>query len=217
MNFVKNQISKNIYPFGYQDSYRRAFSAIFLKDKGRAYAEESDLPQYQSRMDFLNVYTGKPQQHNTLSPSTYKPTMAKDPNAQYYRINDDEAFAKYLLETIKSDPEAGDQFKIHPSLQPLRSQNQEGVPFDPNNRPILDYVQNPDDTRWIDMNYWANMGTYVKSLGKDEKGKYVSYYDKWDIEPMDFGTPFELYDRIYYTVDGNGNAVRVYPSESPSR
>jgi hypothetical protein len=45
---------------------------------------------------------------------------------------------------------------------------------------------------------------YTVSLGEDEKGTYLSYYDKWDLAvPTEesgrgFGRAFEIYDRIYY-------------------
>lgn len=55
------------------------------------------------------------------------------------------------------------------------------------------------------------MGSFKVSKGNDEKGDYISYYDKWDLSPFDFknpinkkeittdfGKPFEIYDRIYY-------------------
>ena len=50
------------------------------------------------------------------------------------------------------------------------------------------------------------MGTYTIDRGEDERGPYISYYDKWDLDhPLaqlaasrGVGTPFELYDRIYY-------------------
>ena len=58
----------------------------------------------------------------------------------------------------------------------------------------------------------TGLGTYTRSLGEDEKGKYMSYYDEWDISPignksgkngkdqtMGIGTPFSVYDRRYYT------------------
>ena len=204
MNFVKNQIAKNINPFSYRDPYKRAVSAIFSKEEGRERSETSDDPAIQSRMDFLRLYTGEPQQHNTLSESTYKPTNAKDPNAKYYRINNNEEFVNYLLKTIRNDPNRGDEFfKYAPHAK-----------YDPYNAPLRGMVQNPEDTRWLDHLNETNLGTYIKSLGQDELGKYVSYYDKWDIEPRDFGTPFELYDRIYYTIDENGNAVRVIPNQT---
>jgi hypothetical protein len=48
------------------------------------------------------------------------------------------------------------------------------------------------------------MGNYKISRGVDEKGHFISYYDKWklDIGPEKnggfIGKPFEIYDRIYY-------------------
>ena len=58
----------------------------------------------------------------------------------------------------------------------------------------------------------TGLGIYTRSLGEDEKGKYMSYYDEWDISPignksgkngkdqtMGIGTPFSVYDRRYYT------------------
>jgi len=48
--------------------------------------------------------------------------------------------------------------------------------------------------------YAGVMGNYNLSKGVDpETGReYVSYRDKWDIDPVDFGKPFEIYDRIYF-------------------
>jgi hypothetical protein len=48
--------------------------------------------------------------------------------------------------------------------------------------------------------YAGVMGNYNLSKGIDpETGReYVSYRDKWDIDPVDFGKPFEIYDRIYF-------------------
>jgi hypothetical protein len=44
------------------------------------------------------------------------------------------------------------------------------------------------------------MGNYNLSKGIDpETGReYLSYRDVWDIDPVDFGKPFEIYDRIYF-------------------
>ena len=41
------------------------------------------------------------------------------------------------------------------------------------------------------------MGDFTISAGKDKKGTYLSFYDKWDLSPVNFGKPFEIYDRIY--------------------
>ena len=200
MNFIKNQLANNLTPAGYEfggggGDKMRALKAIFREEPERKAFENANTPQAQSRMDFFNLYTGKPQKNNTLIPSTYKPSQSKDGDASYYKIAQDNEFVKYLLSTI-SDGEF-----IIPNQK---------ITSDKYRQPV-----NDSSTRWIDHLGETNMGTYTKSLGEDEFGKYVSYYDKWDIEPRDFGTPFELYDRIYYKLDENGKAVRVFPGVSP--
>lgn len=48
------------------------------------------------------------------------------------------------------------------------------------------------------------MGNVTVSLGEDEHGSYISYYDKWDLNlPTEVsgrgvGRSFEIYDRMYY-------------------
>ena len=64
----------------------------------------------------------------------------------------------------------------------------------------------------------SGLGTYTVSLGEDENGKYISYYDDWDINPtrglsakykvpflenigdiVPGSHPFTVYGRRYYT------------------
>jgi hypothetical protein len=69
----------------------------------------------------------------------------------------------------------------------------------------------------------TGLGTYTRSLGQDEKGKYMSYYDEWDISPIGnkqgkngkdqtfgIGTPFSVYDRRYYTDEEAAHIVSEY-------
>lgn len=45
------------------------------------------------------------------------------------------------------------------------------------------------------------LGHYQVTKGKDRRGNYVAYYDKWDLNVPHadkIGHPFEVYDRIYY-------------------
>ena len=50
--------------------------------------------------------------------------------------------------------------------------------------------------------YDRELGHFKMALGHDEKGYYISYHDVWNLEPggisLDFGKPFEIYDRIYF-------------------
>jgi hypothetical protein len=76
----------------------------------------------------------------------------------------------------------------------------------------------------------AGLGSYTVSIGEDDKGKYISYYDDWDINPFKGinaeyhipiisnvenivpGThPFTVYGRRYYT---NEDVNRINNSKS---
>jgi hypothetical protein len=71
--------------------------------------------------------------------------------------------------------------------------------------------------------YDVGLGDYTVNKGKDDRGEYISYYDKWDINPfgqgknapdvsLGIGKPFDLYDRIYYKDYGDGNKKKMYYS-----
>jgi len=65
------------------------------------------------------------------------------------------------------------------------------------------------------------------TLGKDTRGNYISYYDKWDMNPLnlklfnkeittDVGKPIELYDRIYYKDYETGRKQMYYSDKELS-
>lgn len=57
------------------------------------------------------------------------------------------------------------------------------------------------------------LGQYKIDAGKDERGPYISYYDKFDLDSVapplgatldrTFGNPFEIYNRVYYDPSTN--------------
>lgn len=71
----------------------------------------------------------------------------------------------------------------------------------------------------------AVLGNYTVSRGEDENGTYLSYYDVWDLNPVDnipgvrdvvYGAqslagvnPPEVYGRIYVDTDDKGNIIGV--------
>ena len=85
-------------------------------------------------------------------------------------------------------------------------------------RDILNMVQNPDWKGSLDElkeKYGRVLGRYTINKGEDEKGKYISYYDVWDLNPYrgkskvaDIAStagqyfagvkPAEIYGRVYY-------------------
>ena len=82
---------------------------------------------------------------------------------------------------------------------------------------IDNYNATGKNTVLIDGN-GAGLGSYTVSMGQDENGKYISYYDDWDINPfkginsrfnipvlsniediVPGSNPFTVYGRRYYT------------------
>ena len=49
---------------------------------------------------------------------------------------------------------------------------------------MLDRQRITGKNSWFVTGNGGGLGTYTLSLGEDEKGKYISYYDDWDINPF---------------------------------
>ena len=106
-------------------------------------------------------------------------------------------------------PQVNNTFSIS-DYTPSISQDENTTYYKLNNKEnqkLLAYLDSDSNTDYDDV-----MGNYKLDKGEDERGKYLSYYDKWDLNPLnlknpitgneitaDFGKPFEIYDRIYYT------------------
>lgn len=83
-------------------------------------------------------------------------------------------------------------------------------------RMLYEALMNPKKNFVVD-DYGSSfvMGNYTIGKGQDEKGKYISYYDDWDLSPHSaagsdeshgIGKPFTLYDRRYYA-DAEAKAI----------
>jgi hypothetical protein len=202
-SFVDEKLHRNLNPVGYGSIPRmlnRLGEAIIYNDPSRT-REMSDQyakkgrPDKQRRLDAWYLYQGYPQRFNTFSISKNKPSASENNNASYYSINNPK-IQNELLNLIKIKPK--EDVLVFPDA-PLEEYKKEA--FD------RDAVNNI-------------MGRYKLGLGKDDKGKYISYYDNWDLAPISqnvnmdyFGKPFEIYDRIYYK-DENGKAIPIDPSEA---
>ena len=155
----------------------------------------SDVAVETERQDLLNLMLGLDQKYNSIEPAIYKPTRSKDADAKYYR-------SKVTEEQIR------DKLKIFSNK--INEGEYEG--FDMTD--LADLIMNMDA-------YGAVLGNYTLDQGVDEKGHYISYYDKWDVNPLSSGNrnygdnllsrgledaiqsavgiePAELYGRIYY-------------------
>ena len=111
--------------------------------------------------------------HPNYPISKYKPTKG-NPNNTYYSIPN-----------LKYDV-ARNLSRAYLTNKPLKS---------------FDEVYNDNKSGTSRETGAVNLGKYHVSTGQDEKGRYISYYDKYDwnlLEQMGLkGNSFEIYDRIY--------------------
>ena len=83
---------------------------------------------------------------------------------------------------------------------------------------------NTGKNTFVSPDYDDVMGHYTTSFGKDKKGKYISYYDIWDLNPFEgtpiengdigerygIGKPVHLYNRKYYTDTDSTRIMNKY-------
>lgn len=143
---------------------------------------------YNSRMDAFRLYLGLPQKHETFGVSDYKPSKSKQ-DKFYYKINNFLQNFENIVPTSGMPQESNATLRKREVLRWLWINAQSGYNAE---------FPTEDATSGI-------MGRYTLTRGEDERGKYVSYYDLWDlggsIEGLlkggVLGKSFEIYDRIY--------------------
>ena len=157
------------------------------------------------RREMMRKYMGLPT--DALVESKHKPTKSKNPNAVYYDFAD-------RADLIANISKAGFD-KIYEDAdaysRALDSHRRLG------NNSMLDYIYynaNPltrgyedEATGKVYKTPTSQLGAYTTGVGRDKYGRYVSYYDKWDLDaPIVKGmgvdinkvaNPYEIYGRVY--------------------
>ena len=147
--------------------------------------------------DLYRYYGGQPLAHNVLVESKNKPSNAKDKNAKYISLNNDPTFVNEILDNYKrvsfGNLDKGIENKLSNNSWAVSGYSSAGP--------------NAHKTTKQGSEHHSNaIGRYTLSKGTDEKGDYISYYDKFDqgtgssINPgeiLGLTKPFEIYDRIY--------------------
>lgn len=192
----EKRLGENLSPVSYNNMPNRVYKGSILNEKDPRRQEIEDILSLESdheeksilqkRMDAYNLYVGLPQEYNTFSVSKYRPSKEKNKNSQYYSLNNED-FENYILNNIQYSSVMKGLGKEY-----LRYRNEK--------------YSDVDDKNFV-------MGNYTTAFNKDDRGDYISYYDKWDLFPIDFGKPFEIYDRIYLKDYGDGNLKKMYYTE----
>jgi len=156
------------------------------------------------RQDLLGLMLGQGQKHGSIEPAIYKPTKSKDPDAEYVRSRVTEGQIKDQLINAY----------VPPSLRGGRGyKSDEEGNYTGDGTDLADLLIDKDP-------YGEVLGNFTLNKGVDEKGHYISYYDKWDVNPLSAGadrktsmisrglddaiqsavgiTPAEVYGRVYY-------------------
>jgi len=187
-NIIQDQLAKNLFPIGYDKL--NVLGSLFTKNSDRKTLEDqirtnTDYYEWTAedakrRLDAFNLYSGLPQKHGTFSVSKNKPSISKNKDDIYYSITNDK------LRKLLADKITTYDLNAQKDIPAQFKENDQSIQYVPGakNKIIL------DDKSGV-------MGNFTASLGKDDQGDYVSYYDKWDIAPKDFGKPMEIYDKIY--------------------
>lgn len=209
--------AEHVEPFGYSAVFSvESKFGTFQGDKTREQERAVD------RFDAWYLYLGLEQKEGTFEVSPYKPAQAENPNTVYYRMPKKEGFLlrNGLMTLTAKGKEKETLIDFGKAARAHSYVSDEAVKkvkdsdaLDSNSelkeryhlQPIIDSIAkfNPD-------NYYGVMGRYLVSKGVDERGNYLSYYDKWDLHPglgfgdkeasevAGVGKPFEIYGRIYY-------------------
>ena len=233
----KENLAENINPRGYgmglgsvyrknflgNQAVQRLYDAIVLdkKELARQYEDEDIeesyipyIPNYiasqAERQDLLGLMLGQGQKHGSIEPAIYKPTDATDPDAEYVR-------SKVTEEQIKKELTSA----YVPGYLRAADYKSRGYKADEDGNYIGDGKNLPDLLLEKDP-YGDVLGNFTLDKGVDEKGHYISYYDKWDVNPLSSAksqgdatsimsreldniiqsavgiTPREVYGRVYY-------------------
>ena len=153
------------------------------------------VKEFKASWDAWRMYLGLPQTHATFQISEFKPQHSVR-DTYYYKFDFDTLSG--ILPTYRQNNSAGSERASF--IKNLVSETEEDFIGRMSRSRLSDdrLLRDPDRA------YGENltMGTFVISKGRDEKGSYVSYYDKWDFATTGafqaIGQPFEIYDRIYY-------------------
>jgi len=139
------------------------------------------------RVDQMLLASEQPQRYNEMVESEFVPTRGAKKGEKFYTFSD-KSQVRAIYEGLK---------KHIPEMELGKSYN-------------VGYTKDVEsgESKFVNPGV-IGMGRFQVGVGEDDKGKYMSVYDKWDIDAktgiktaekiFDWAMPgFEMYDRVYY-------------------
>lgn len=162
-----------------REGERRIITGKLRDNLLAAYFQQPTTHSYEIPLE--NGKTVSSKDVNYLTESEYRPSMSKD-NNEYFKLNNIHIIPEGTKKVATSNWKP--RIIAHALNTIKLGQNK-------NTREGLGHL----------------LGTYTLGRGIDpQRGEYVSYYDKWDLAPINkygedetggIGKPIEIYDRIY--------------------
>lgn len=203
---VRTRLYENINPRSYIEPYKRFKSALnnqmssFDKTQYRFNSDEENYARDNIFAEYLNIPEDK--RHNYkeaigVSNSEYSPSLSKDTNTVYKKLDLSETEIDNLVSRIVSGGNDLTEYGEEKNKVKYKDRDKAfGY-----NKPL-----NIGENR-VSNTLKLYLGPHTISRGMDpQKGEYIAYYDKWDISPYKYkgedqsrgiGTPIEFYDRVY--------------------
>lgn len=214
----RENLAENLNPRGYQAPVERLYEAVVL-DRAAPGSVKGPYDPYgirgadywtdQERQDLLQIMLNKPQVHNTIEKqSKYWPTNAKENPFErkrpYYRSKRTEMQIsdwvkknniKDILNTAHLDEEIENDL-YSGNLKELISRLAKDYNVSEEELAKRDAVKNRDQYDFNE-NYGHVLGNYTMDYGIDPRDgrEYISYYDKWNINPTDDYISDDLIDK----------------------
>lgn len=196
ISIVRQRLYNNLYPHGYNNVIGRFRNAVVNNKKDRRigvrgnnendYLNETRDPIF---AEYLNIPEKDRHKSNyKLVESKYQPTIGK-------------SGSKYYASPIVT------AWREKGKYQGIISQLISSIYNSSDYSRRYDKPLNIGESR-VGTSLSQDLGKHTISRGYDDKGEYVSYYDKWDLSPLGgsagerddskgIGTPVSFYDRIY--------------------
>lgn len=215
MNEAKRRLTKNVYPFGYgggdTERTEKLADAILFPNKKNKWTNSTEFDDKMNQLESLRLGMpyidedghfsdsalplGERQQllqymmgqdasqfHGIplsgeisgkkygIRTSQYRPETESDPNTHYFS-------SPLTEETIKYDIKAIEEYIVGEGKDPSGILNP-GSGYSVIQPGVGQAAENPL--------YGTILGNMTVTKGEDEKGKYISYYDIWDLQPFDY-------------------------------
>jgi len=183
-----------------------AMSRIVRGDPGAP--REGDDLRPGDEEDAWRTYLGLPQKHGTFEESRFRPSVGSGEKIRYRDFVDQERVLNELVQkwSMVLDPEDHTSDKVHVSdFNPLQEVQERSKMI----RRMAKRLDDKLSGMWGDQvggpyhTYSDVLGTFTLDKGEDERGPYLSYYDKYDLAHLPaqiakVGQPFDVYGRMYY-------------------